>query len=101
MNNMKDNLLCLLMAFLFAFFGGAILIGFEVCNYAWVAAATLLGGVIGTVIKESRRARFENGERDMRDSATVWSYVSYGLGTVIALVVNWFLAQAQAASIAA
>ena len=100
MNDMKDNLLCLLMAFLFAFFGGAILIGFEFCDYKWVAAATVVGGIIGTAIKESRRAHFENGERDMSDKATVWSYVSYGLGTVIALVVNYFLAQAQAASIA-
>ena len=98
---MKDNLLCALVALICAFFGGAILIGIEICNFAWVAPATILGGVLGTIWKESRRAHFENGDRDYSDSPTVWSWVSYGVGTAIALVVNYFLAAAQAASIAA
>ena len=98
---MKDNLICALVALICAFFGGAILIGIEICNFGWVALATVVGGVLGAVWKESRRAHLENGERDMSDHATVWSYVFYGIGTAIALVVNYFLAAAQAASIAA
>lgn len=98
---MKDNLICILVALICAFFCGAILIGVEICNFAYVAPATIIGGVLGAIWKESRRAHFDNGERDMSDHATVWSYVFYGIGTAIALVVNYFLAAAQAASIAA
>lgn len=98
---MKDNLICILVALICAFFGGAILIGIEICNFGWVALATVVGGVLGAIWKESRRARFDNGERNMNDKATVWSYVSYGIGIALALVANYFLAAAQAASIAA
>ena len=98
---MKDSLACALVALICAFFCGAILIGIEICNFALVAPATILGGVLGAIWKESRRAHFENGERDYSDSPTVWSWVSYGIGTVLALVANYFLAAAQAASIAA
>ena len=91
---MKDFIINMVLALFMGVLIGGCAIGLELVSIPAVIISTTLGVVIGAAFREWRR----NVAKEERPSG--W-FMPYFFAEVLALIINAFLAHAQAASIAA